>query len=106
MKKQRTFAQRWNATALRRILKQLKQPGDDHLCVASREFADLWSTHHLEIKKLATRYVYKNYHVGQSWSNCLFKPNDDVGYADWLNIRKQVRIDFLINEIKRLTAKA
>jgi len=105
MKKQRTFTQRWNATALRRIRKELTKAEDDHLCIASPEFAKLWSQHHLEIKKLALRYSYKNYHVGQSWSNCLFKPNDALDYTDWLNIRKQVRIDFLTNEIKRLTTK-
>lgn len=105
MKKQRTFTQRWNATALRRILKQFNSHEEAHLCSVSPEFKSLWADHKQEIKALASKYTFENCEVSPGFSDCLIYPTDSISYTDWLTIRKQVRIDFLTNEIKRLTTK-
>jgi len=105
--KKRTFTQRWNATALRRIKRQFVEATDKaHLCSASYEFESLWKDHKEEIRDIA-----RNLHIphaiirSQDFGNCLFYSNGDLTFTEWCFIRKQVRIDFLNHEIKRLTSK-
>lgn len=105
MKKQRTFEQRWNATALRRILKQLKQSDVCYLCNASPEFKELWGKHSYSINCLANACdAVKQFTVFPTGYS-LFYPPLDMSYSHWTSIARQVRIDFLTHEIKRLTKK-
>lgn len=112
MKKQRTFAQRWNTTALRRILKQLKASHPDmFLCNASPEFSSLWSDHKAEIKALAREFNDPHAAIlDRDYNKVLFYPPDTLSYEEsqaWqTNHFRRLRIDFLTNEIKRLTTKA
>ncbi len=103
--KQRTFTQRWNATALRRIKKQLLASRSDYLCVTSLEFQELWTEHKQEIRKLAELSNQPHVQTSSPYGDCLFYSNGELDRPTWLTIRKQVRIDFLNHEIKRLTSK-
>jgi len=105
MKNQCVFTQRWNVTALRGILKQLKAHDEAHLCNVSPEFKALWADHKQEIKALASKYTFEGCKVSAECSDCLFYPNDNITYVDWIGLSKQIRIDFLNHEIKSLTTK-
>lgn len=111
MKKQRTFAQRWNATALRRILKQFKASHPDlFLCNASPEFSSLWIDYKEEIKALAREFNDPHAMILDGNNNVLFYPPDTLSYEEGRNWNtthfRRLRIDFLNHEIKRLTTKA
>lgn len=110
MKKQRTFAQRWNTTALRRILKQLKSSRPSlFLCNASPEFQALWNDHKEEIKELAREFNDPQAEVLDGDYNVLFYPPNSLPYEEiqtWQATHfRRLRIDFLTHEIKRLTTK-
>lgn len=93
MKKQRSFKQRWNATALRRILKEYKENNETYLCHASQEFYDLWQNYRHEIRALACDFIPE-------------EKQHTFNYVLFYHISsKQTRIDFLKHEIKRLSCK-
>lgn len=97
--KPRTFTQRWNITALKRIKKKYKEGylriNSRFLCHSSQEFADLWSAYKSEIKALALDFNSDKNGVSSSSSNVLFC---------WSSDTEDNRLNFLNHEITRLTA--
>jgi len=105
MKKQRTFTQRWNATALRRILREFSNSDAEHLCKASPTFRDLWSEFKPEIKACAAKAALPDCEVSGHTGNVLFYAPEHLSYEEWIPLRRPTRIAFLKAEINRLTKK-
>lgn len=94
--KPRTFKQRWNKTALKRILREYKASDYSFLCVASDEFEQLWKEHASKIRALAIRFnqVYTLI-PSDATGECLFYPKNSHD--------RTIRIAFLQHEINRLS---
>ena len=105
MKKPRTFAQRWNPTALRRILRDFTNSDAGHLCYASPTFLELWKDFKPEIKALAAKAALPDCEVNEDSGNVLFYAPEHLSYEEWIPLRRPTRIAFLKHEINRLTKK-
>jgi len=105
MKKPRTFAQRWNPTALRRILREFTNSDTEHFCIASTEFLELWKDFKPEIKALAAKAALPDCEVDEHTGNVLFYAPEHLSYEEWIPLRRLTRIAFLKHEINRLTKK-
>lgn len=111
MKNPRTFTQRWNPTALRRILRDYRKGTSNFICHCSPEFYDLWVSHKLEIKKLAAAANIPDCRV-ETAKGCsvLFLPtvvyNKESDTDEWCANSRNHRIAFLKSEINRLTKQA
>lgn len=94
--KTRTFTQRWNITALKRIKKAYK--GDSwYICDNSPEFKELWDNYRAEIRKLGIKYN-RCAHIPPGCSGAL------LFYTSLSKQERLIRISFLNHEIARLTA--
>jgi hypothetical protein len=106
MKKQRTFTQRWNATALRRIRKAYIKADTFFLCHGSAEFNELWQDHRDKIRECA-RAAGVNATITDG-SSVLFQEPKGLSLTEsqaWADNRQQLCIDFLTHENNRLTNK-
>lgn len=92
--KPRTFTQRWNITALKRIKKAYETTTWFVFLCEVPEFKQLWEAHRINIRDLATDF-HKSAIIPYPCSgNVLFYSGD----------HRPIRIAFLNHEITRLTA--
>ncbi len=92
--KPRTFTQRWNPTALKRIKKAYKTAVHLRYLCEVPEFKQLWETHCTNIRDLATAFDESAMITIVRSCNVLFYSQDF----------RPIRIAFLNHEITRLTA--
>lgn len=92
--KTRTFKQKWNKTALRRIKKEFTASGKTYLCHGSKEFWLLWEEHRKEIILLSLKHF-------PAEREAVFPPIRRVLF--YHEVGRQPRIKFLDLEIQRLS---
>lgn len=92
--KPRTFTQRWNITALKRIKKAYENTTWFVFLCEVPEFKQLWETHRANIRDLATDFHESAVISGACAGTVLF----------YNGPHRSIRLDFLNHEIARLTA--
>lgn len=98
----RSFKQRWNKTALRRIKKEFTESYQVYLCNASNEFKHLWKDHRNEIVELMLKHFPE-----ENDKACSSHREEDgrFGLLFYHNDTKTARLQFLDLEIARLSKK-
>jgi hypothetical protein len=97
---QETFDSIWTADFVQRVLREYKARDTDFICLGSDTFAKLWSAETKPyIAKLALDFHKEPLEVWHpGLGGCLFYVDDTRG-------EREVRLNFLKHEIKRLTTK-
>lgn len=98
--KPRSFKQRWNKTALRRIKKECTASDSIFICKASKEFELLWEDHKNEIVELMLKHFPKENNEAYSTSR---EESGSFGPLFYNNRTKAARLQFLDLEIARLS---
>ena len=92
--KPRSFTQRWNKTALKRIKKDFIKHESFFICRASREFSSLWADYSKEIRLLSWAFDPEEQRL---------HPDNGGAYLFYSKKFKAHKVAFLNHEIKRLS---